>query len=452
MYMKRLRNALGITVGKATGRSMKLLGRHSTALPGFVAERIGNQPLEHYMRKRSYAKTILVTGTNGKTTTTMLIASVFREVGYEVVNNGSGSNLTRGVLTALLDDKRQGDDSVLLLEVDEASMPAVCKATKPDIIVVSNIFRDQLDRYGEVDTTRKLLEKALSFATDAHLVLCADDPHVARLGLDEGRAVNYFGLNASGISALPHDHASDVPLSPVTGAPLVYSRRYFGHVGAYKATDGSFARPIPDVSVEAISRGSQAQVVTMKLHGHDQPLVVRSSLVGTYNTYNLAAAVTVAVTCGLDMKQVTKALQHKNTAFGRQETVHFEGKRCTFLLIKNPTGFNQVIQSFFLAGTTSPVLIVINDNFADGKDISWLWDAALEDLVTTGQIIVSGLRAYDMALRLEYAGKKCRVIEDPIRALRTLAKSDAEEVLVLPTYTALLEMRKKLALKLEHRL
>ncbi len=220
--MKRLRNALGITAGKATGRSMKLLGRHSTALPGFVAERIGSQPLEHYMRKRSYAKTILVTGTNGKTTTTMLIASVFREAGYVVVNNGSGSNLTRGVLTALLDDRRQGDDSVLLLEVDEASMPAVCRATKPDIIVVSNIFRDQLDRYGEVDTTRKLLEQALVFAADAQLVLCADDPHVARLGLEEGRAVSYFGLNASGIKALPHDHASDVPLSPATGAPLVY--------------------------------------------------------------------------------------------------------------------------------------------------------------------------------------------------------------------------------------
>lgn len=448
--MKRLRNALGINAGKVTGRSMKLLGRRSTALPGYVAERIGNQPLEHYMRKRSYVKTILVTGTNGKTTTTMLIASILRECGYEVVNNGSGSNLTRGVLTALLEDRRQGDRVVLLLEVDEASMPAVCKAARPDIVVVSNIFRDQLDRYGEVDTTRKLLEKALSFAPDAELVLCADDPHVARFGLEEGRSVSYFGLNAPGLKALEHDHASDVPLSPATGAPLVYLRRYFGHVGKYKASDGSFIRPKPDVSVEAISRDADAQVVTIDLRGHDQPLVIRNNLVGVYNTYNLAAAVAVASCCGLDMGQVVKALQHKNTAFGRQETVHFGGKRCTFLLIKNPTGFNQVIQSFFQDETTTSVLIVINDNFADGKDISWLWDAALEDLATKGQIIVSGLRAYDMALRLEYAGKACVVIEDPMQALRTLAQAEGDELYVLPTYTALLDIRKKLSLKLEH--
>lgn len=448
--MKRLRNSLGIAAGKATGRTMKILGRTSTALPGYVAEKIGNEPLKHYLHNRKYAKTILVTGTNGKTTTTMLIASVLRAAGYEVVNNGSGSNLTRGVLTALLNDAREGDKSTLLLEVDEASMPAVCAATKPDIIVVSNIFRDQLDRYGEVDTTRKLLEKALALAPEAELVLCADDPHVARLSSGEGRSVTYFGLNAPGLKALSHDHAGDVPVSPSTGSPLKYTHRYFGHVGKYQAEDGSFKRPSPDVSVETITNEQAAQIVTLKLRGVEHPVVIRSGLLGTYNTYNLAAALAVGMSCGLDISLTVRALQQKNTAFGRQETVYFQGQRCQFLLIKNPTGFNQVIQSFFQKRSTAPVLIVINDNFADGKDVSWLWDAALEDLSTTGRIVVSGLRAYDMALRLEYASKDCEVIEDPMEALREITAESVDEVFILPTYTALLDLRKRLSLKLEH--
>lgn len=448
--MKRLRNSLGISAGKVTGRAMKVLRRTSTALPGYVAERIGRDPLTYYLRNRSYAKTILVTGTNGKTTITMLIAGVMRAAGFEVVNNESGSNLTRGVLTALLADVRQGNKSILLLEVDEASMPAVCAATTPDIIVVSNIFRDQLDRYGEVDATRLLLEKAIKLAPDAELVLCADDPHVARLGVGSDRKTWFFGLNVKGIQALTHDHASDVPLSPKTGAPLQYSRRYFGHVGKYRAVDGSFSRPAPDVEVENIIREESAQVVTIKIRGFGQPVIVRSSLVGIYNIYNLVAALAVAAACGLDVEQAAGALRRKNTAFGRQESLHYHGRLCTFLLIKNPTGFNQIIQSFFQQPSKSPILVVINDNFADGKDVSWLWDAALEDLSTTGRIIVSGLRAYDMALRLQYAGKDCEVIEDPMRALQELTREGTEEIFILPTYTALLEMRKRLSLKLEH--
>lgn len=447
--MRRWRNSIGIGAGRATAGAMRLAGRNSTALPGYVAERIGREPLGQLLKKRHYAKTILVTGTNGKTTTTMLVAKLLRAAGLEVVNNGSGSNLSRGVLTALLSDKRQGEKTVLLLEVDEASMPAVCRAASPDIIVVLNIFRDQLDRYGEVDTTRRLLEESLKLAPDAELVLCADDPHVARLGLAGPTKTHYFGLDLTNVTALANDHASDVPLSPTTNAPLVYKTRYFGHVGVYRAADNSFMRPAPDVVVTEITQNTDSQSLKLKAHKR-QSLVLQSPLLGLYNAYNIAAAVTVAGACGLRSELITSAIESTSSAFGRQETITYNNTRCKFMLIKNPTGFNQVIQAFFQGSKKVCVVIVINDNFADGRDVSWLWDAAVEDMKSAGEIIVSGLRAYDMALRLEYAGKPCEVIPDPMDALAKACSSASDEVYVLPTYTALLEMRKQLSLKLEH--
>jgi UDP-N-acetylmuramyl tripeptide synthase len=427
---------------------MKLVGRKSTALPGYVAEKIGQTPLDQLLKKRRYAKTILVTGTNGKTTTTMLIAKLLQADSYEVVNNSSGSNLSRGVLTAVMSDRRQGDKTVLLLEVDEASMPAVCRATKPDIILVLNIFRDQLDRYGEVDYTRRLIEKALEFAPNAELILCADDPHVARLGSNSKRS-HYFGLNSANIKALDNDHAVDVPISPKTGAPINYSRRYFGHVGIYTAVDGSFARPEPDVVITNVAQSASGQVIKLLINKKNS-LTIHSRLFGLYNAYNIAAALAVADSLDLDLSSASKTIESSASAFGRQEELSIYGKNCKFMLIKNPTGFNQVIQAFFQKPVSSAVVIVINDNFADGRDISWLWDAAVEDMKVAGKVVVSGTRAYDMALRLEYAGIDCEVEVDPMEAIKTACFSGCEDVLVLPTYTALLKIRKQLDLKLEH--
>lgn len=446
--MKRLKNSLGIGAGKATARAMKIAGRKSTALPGYVAEKIGQTPLDQLLKKRRYAKTILVTGTNGKTTTTMLIAKLLQDGGYEVINNSSGSNLTRGVLTALLSDRRQGARAVLLLEVDEASMPAVCQASKPDIILVLNIFRDQLDRYGEVDSTRRLIEKALEFAPNAELILCADDPHVARLGVKRFKPY-YFGLDSTKVNALDNDHAVDVPLSPKTGAPIKYTRRYFGHVGIYDATDGSFTRPKPNLVTTDVKQTANGQIIKIQIN-KEHSLTVCSQLYGLYNAYNIAAALAVADSLDLDLSSASKTIESSASAFGRQEEISIYGKNCKFMLIKNPTGFNQVIQAFFQKPVSSAVVIVINDNFADGRDVSWLWDAAVEDMKVAGKVVVSGTRAYDMALRLEYAGIDCEVEVDPMLALRKSCQSSSADVLVLPTYTALLEIRKKLKLQLEH--
>lgn len=445
--MRHVRNRAALLAGRLTGAVMRIGGKNSTALPGYIAEKFGNSPLYQMMRQRSFHARIVVTGTNGKTTTTLLIKNILERAGFEVVNNSSGSNLSRGVLTTLLRDKRQGQWTILLLEVDEASMPAVVSAVQPDRIVVTNIFRDQLDRYGEVDFTRHLLEQAIGTAPNTRLILNADDPHVARLAGDDKNAI-FFGLDVTGIEALKHDHASDVPGSPETGSPLIYQRRYFGHVGLYRAKDRSFERPYPDVSVSKIHPTSAGQKISLRVgERHAQ---IESQMRGLYSAYNAAAALTVAYSLEIDIRTAEEAVMNSKAAFGRQESLDYAGSQFSFYLVKNPTGFNQVIQAELQKMVNRPLLIIINDNFADGRDVSWLWDVAIEDIHPKIEVVVSGTRAYDMALRMEYAGRSCQVIEDPLDALGKLAQNNSH-IIVLPTYTALLQIRKALNLALEHR-
>jgi UDP-N-acetylmuramyl tripeptide synthase len=246
------------------------------------------------------------------------------------------------------------------------------------------------------------------------------------------------------------DHASDVPLSPTTGAPLEYSRRYFGHIGQYAATDKSFRRPEPTLAVTSLRQSLDKHTeISFALQKKQHKVTTR--LQGVYSVYNVSAATLIAHDLGVALSDIAIALQRKQTAFGRQETVEYRDIAMQFFLIKNPTGFNQVIQAHFQQKQPHPVLIIINDNFADGRDVSWLWDAAIEDAQFGDKLIVSGSRAYDMALRLEYAGINCTVIDEPQAALEEAVRLASKgQVYVLPTYTALLDLRKYLTLKLEH--
>ncbi len=443
------RDDLAVLVGRIGGATHRLFtGRESTALPGYVAERLGNDPLHMLVSKRRYRAIICITGTNGKTTTTLLTRTALEQAGYVVVNNSSGSNLYRGILTTIMHDVRQGYETILLLEVDEASMPRVMQAVRPTHCVVLNLFRDQLDRYGEVDTTRQLLETAFQKYPSLELILNADDPHVANLGLHQ--RAKYFGLDLKGLKALPHDHAADVPLSPITGSVIEYRQRYFGHVGIWQAIDGSVSRPQRSLRVVESEHRPDGQKLTIKMGKIQHTL--STNLTGAYSLYNVAATTLLMQELGVSIENVQKAMLYSRTAFGRQEILHYQGAQLTFFLIKNPTGFNQVIQSHLQSNARTPLLFIINDNFADGRDISWLWDAAIEDMHIRGRILVSGSRAYDMALRLEYAGFACEVEMDVAKALQRLAEISAEgAAYVMPTYTALLQCRKLMSLDLEHK-
>ncbi|MCC7543175.1 DUF1727 domain-containing protein [bacterium] len=444
----KLRGDVSEKAGRIIDWSMSLIGRRSTALPGYVAERIDPKVLYKILQKRRFSERIIVTGTNGKTTTTLLLKNVLQAAGYAVVNNDSGSNLSRGVLTTLLQDLRQGDRTVLLLEVDEASMPVVVDAVQPTHIVVMNLFRDQLDRYGEVTTTQQIIKHALDKAPDAKLILNADDPWVAMLGRD--KSSHFFGLSVARNLTLPHDFAADIPVAS-SGAGFSYSRRYFGHLGHYAANDGSFRRPKPEVQVlNYVVENNHLQRLRLTLSNKQHS--INTHLRGIYNAYNISAVMLTSMILKINLATAIKAIEHTAPAFGRQEKVAVQGVEYDFQLIKNPIGFNQVIQEFCMDPRDNrPIVFAINDNFADGRDVSWLWDVAIEDIQTGGPCITSGIRAYDMALRLQYAGIECEVIPDIRQALHRAATiASVPGVRILPTYTALLEIRKQFALKLEH--
>lgn len=446
-----VRQAISIGAGRIVHKGMHLLGRTSTALPGYVAERIDKDTLYEVLQKRTYKHRIIVTGTNGKTTTTLLMKNVLQAAGLGVVNNSSGSNLSRGILTTLLQDKCQGSEVALLMEVDEASMLAVVPALQPTHMIVTNLFRDQLDRYGEVTTTQDMIARALAKAPDAHLILNADDPWVAMLGAGrKHHGVSYFGMDIDHDIALDHDYAADLPVSN-TGSGFEYTRRYFGHLGQYSAADKSFQRPRPDASVVASSRTKDGREI-IDILMYKKHHKIKTNLLGIYNQYNINAVIITSKILGVDINTTVNAVEATKPGFGRQESVEHHGTIYDFRLIKNPTGFNQVIQEFCRdQHDKRPLVFVINDNFADGRDVSWLWDVAIEDIRTAGVCIASGKRAHDMALRLQYAGMTCVVKEEISEALDYAAKQSPDNhVRVLPTYTALLSIRKQFDLKLEH--
>jgi UDP-N-acetylmuramyl tripeptide synthase len=394
---------------------------------------------------------IVVTGTNGKTTTTKLIGEMLAAHGVKVVTNSSGSNLKRGVTSALIaaaDMQGRVKATVGLFEVDEASLRLVAPEIRPTHIVVTNLFRDQLDRYGELDTTAKLIGDGIA-ATSAELYLNADDPLVASLAKYAQKAedVHYFGIEGVPVNAVnTHQTASDSDRCPVCHTRLEFSRVFYGHVGHYRCPKGDFSRPIGEVvitNVEAADRmGSQfVAAIRGKRSTFNFPLP------GTYNLYNALAAISLGQGVGIGVEVMQRTLADTLAAFGRVERVEIEGRTLVLLLIKNPAGFTQVLQTFVIGREAVRVLFAINDLAADGRDVSWLWDVPIEALAGYDPTVVTvGIRGSDMALRLHYAGvesKPATSLSEGVDAI-IAATPKGETAYILPTYTAMLEIRKLL--------
>jgi lipid II isoglutaminyl synthase (glutamine-hydrolysing) len=286
---------------------------------------------------------------------------------------------------------------------------------------VLNLFRDQLDRYGELDSTALLIGRAIA-NLDADIWLNADDPLVASLAeyVKAGR-VHYFGVSDAPVRRLKHDWAADSDRCPKCGEALDYSVNYFSHIGHYSCPEGHFERPKPQIEIKTEAKG------------------------GLYNAYNQLAAVAAAGSLGVSAPEAGADLQQ--SVFGRQETFEYKGRQLTLLLIKNPTGFNQVIQTF-LTDKPGPMMIAVNDNFADGRDVSWLWDVAFEE-TGEGELVASGIRAKDLALRLKYADRRSDVEEDLLEGVERLLDivPTGGSAYILPTYTAMLQLRDKLKLQ-----
>ena len=448
------RLAAAVSAGKALAVVSRRLGRGGgTALPGLVAERIDPQLVAHIGRSLGRGR-VLITGTNGKTTTTRLLAGMLEEAGVPYLHNREGSNMMRGIGSTLLaaagptGSVPRATQRLGLFEVDEATLPAAARALAPTMLAVTNLFRDQLDRYGEVDTVAALWREALEVSpAGATLVLNADDPSVAELALDWQGLVHWFGLDDPGF-ATDAPGAFDARWCGVCGGSFTYDRQYFAHVGYWRCTGCGRARPPAETS------GSEVWLELDRCRFEVSGLgTVEMPLTGAYNVYNALAAIAAARVIGLPSEAILKGLSEARAAFGRQEVVEIEGRKLHVMLCKNPAGANQILR--LLVAIAPPagglkVAVLLNDRFADGQDVSWIWDVdyeLLRDEITA--CWAGGDRCEDMALRLKYAGwPEPFAVERDHGALidRLLAgTSRGEDVFVVPTYTAMLDLRSELA-------
>jgi UDP-N-acetylmuramyl tripeptide synthase len=436
---------------RAVGAASRASGRGGgTTLPGRMLLRMEPRAITR-LGARLDGGTTLVSATNGKTTTAGMLAALLAADGREPVHNRAGSNMTWGIATALLEQRgREG-----LFEVDEAWLPQVAGELNPRLVVLGNLFRDQLDRYGETEALADRWSEAVAARSGrTGFVLNADDPLVADLGRDaDGKrrgGVTYFGIDDAA-QALPElQHAFDAKHCRRCGRPYAYERAFVGHLGHYSCPHCGAARPEPDIAATRIElHGMRGSSLSVRTPGGE--LEIELPLPGLYNAYNALAAVAAGLGLGVTAERIPPALAAMRGAFGRVETIEIDSKRLSVLLVKNPAGTNEVLRTLRLEASERPIDLWfgLNDRIADGRDVSWIWDADFELLAgAVRHVTCAGTRAPEMALRLKYAGwpEGAIAVEPGIEASLDRAVADAPEGLfALPTYTALLELYKVLS-------
>ena len=436
-----------LAAARAAGALSRKTGRGGTSLPGRLLMRLEPNAiglLANGLREGS----VVVSATNGKTTTSAMIAAILEATGRDLVHNRAGANMAGGVASALLhaaDADGTVDADMGLFEVDEFWLPQVAGELKPRALLLSNLFRDQLDRYGELETIADRWAAVVG-RQEGRLVLNADDPLVADLGL-EARNPLFFGVEDTSIALPGLQHASDSKHCRRCGAPYVYDAVLLGHLGHYHCPNGDSKRPIPAVSagdVELIGvRGA-----AFTLRGPTGEARVELPLPGLYNVYNALAAAALCTALGVPIATIAGALGTVAPAFGRAEQIDLEGQPMTLLLVKNPAGANEVLRTLSLEDGDLDLLGVLNDRTADGRDVSWVWDADFEVIASrVRRVTCSGTRAAELAVRFKYAGvdpERITVVDDLPEAIET-ARADGDGPLyALPTYTAMLDLRQVL--------
>ena len=442
-----MRRTAAVWAGKATGALSRIsrLGG-GTTLPGDVARAIDPDVLRKLSRDLKHGA-IVITGTNGKTTTARLISWLAEGAGYSMVSNRTGANLIFGATAAALE--RAGANGKLkadwgVFEIDEASLERAVDEIQPHVAIVLNLFRDQLDRYGELETIAKRIEVALKhLPVDSRAVLNADDPRVAEIGLGLERPPLWFGLEDPSVAMSELPHAADARTCPRCGASLQFDAVYVGHDGVYRCPNGDFARPAPDLAATHIDLNG-FDSLGMGVSG----VRIELPLGGLYNCYNALAAFAAGEAIGLDPAFIADRLRTFRAAFGRQERLEARGRALNLVLSKNPAGFNETLRTAVDLAGGKNFLIGLNDRKADGTDVSWIWDVDFERLRGRARVVVpAGNRAHDLAVRLKYAEvQAARPESDPGQALDALIEGTpaGETAHMLCTYTAMLDLRAEL--------
>ena len=424
-------------IGKAVAKLSRIKGGHGSALPGLIVEKLD----PHFLAK--VLKTLprgvaVISGTNGKTTTTKMVVELLREAGLRVFTNDSGSNFTRGVASAAIREIRHGklNYDIAVLELDEAHAVRFVREIPPDYSLLLNVLRDQLDRFGEIDMTAKMLNE-IAKTTSRKLVLNANDPRISALAKSSQAAVSCFGFANNLRELFPTDEELHDKNSKLSSSHLLRGSREKDS-RSKSENDGNFSFANDEIILEKVENSH----ATFQIGGEN--FVANMAISGAHNFLNAAAALSFAKAIlgeKFDARKSVETVSRSRAAFGRGENfVLKNGQKIALNLVKNPAGFRLVLQS---ADAKIPTLIVINDAYADGRDVSWLYDVDFAKFRENSQIFVSGIRAFDMALRLEYDDVKVREIDTEIReSLLRFLNQNEMNLQIFATYTAMLEMRK----------
>jgi UDP-N-acetylmuramyl tripeptide synthase len=443
-----VRLAVEIALARAAGRLSRLAGTGGgTTVPGKLLWKVDPGAVDR-LAARLPLGSALISATNGKTTTAAMAAEILRGR-VRLAHNSSGANLVSGVASTLLDARGA---ELGLFEVDEAALPEVAARLRPRAVCLGNLFRDQLDRYGELEHVAAGWRAAVrALPADAALALNGDDPQVGELARDRPGAV-VFGVDDPSSARPSLQHAADSKYCVRCGTPYEYAAAYVGHLGDYRCPACGHARPELTVVAREIRPGG-LESVSFRLEAPAGSADVRLRVPGLYNVYNALAAASLASTLGASFEEICAGLERFGAAFGRFERIAVGDRRLLMLLIKNPAGANEAVRTIVDGGAPAPSLAVIalNDAIADGRDVSWIWDVDFEPLLAgLDRLVATGDRAAELALRFKYAGMAPDAIEVIPSLERALDRGleltpSGAELVVLPTYTAMLALRKIVA-------
>ncbi len=437
--------SLESAVLRGAGALSRVAGRGGgTTLPGKLLWKLDPGAIDR-LAARLEQGSALVSATNGKTTSTAMAAEILGRT-TRVAHNSSGANLVSGIASTLL----RADGAALgLFEVDEAALPEVARRLQPRALLLGNLFRDQLDRYGELELVAARWRDAVAALPHAELVVNGDDPQVGDLA-DGHRRSRIFGLDDPRLARPALQHAADSKYCLRCGTPYDYAAAYVGHLGDYRCPNCGHARPELDVTAREIElHGLDGAVFT--LAAREGSARIELALPGLYNVYNALGAGSLALTLGASLDDVVAGLQGFSAAFGRFERITIGERGLLMLLVKNPAGANEAVRTLVDGGAPRVAVIALNDEIADGRDVSWIWDVDFEPLLAgLDRLVATGTRAAELALRFAYGGlprEQIEVVPSLERALdRGLELTpDGGELVVLPTYTAMIALRKVIA-------
>jgi UDP-N-acetylmuramyl tripeptide synthase len=402
-----VRLAVEIALARAAGRLSRLAhAGGGTTVPGKLLWTVDPGAVDR-LAARLPLGSALISATNGKTTTAAMAAEILRGR-FRLAHNRSGANLVSGVASTLLDSRGA---ELGLFEVDEAALPEVSRRVRPRAVCLGNLFRDQLDRYGELEHVAAGWREAVrALPRDAALALNGDDPQVGDLSRERPDAV-VFGVDDPAVARPALQHAADSKYCVRCGTPYDYAAAYVGHLGDYRCPTCGHARPSLDVAARAI-RLHGLESVEFRLETSETAQDVQLRVPGLYNVYNALAAATLARLLGASLEEVAAGLERFSGAFGRFERIAVGDRRLLMLLIKNPAGANEALRTIVDGGAPSLAVIALNDAIADGRDVSWIWDVDFEPLLAgLDRLVATGERAAELALRFKYAGFDADAIE-----------------------------------------